>query len=157
MDEDKIQSNERKLRLADAGNTHNYALEIIRSKGYSIYLYPDEREEFYGNLWAIKDKHDFIATNPLSLLGLIALWEHFGDEWRAQSVPNIEDEIADITFPEDDYSALSNEDFAHIVEYLRPYFEAIWKPLLSDISRTELAHIMNTYYLRVRKLTTSRS
>jgi hypothetical protein len=37
-------------RIADALNTYNWALTIIKSKGYKIFLYPDRREEYYGTI-----------------------------------------------------------------------------------------------------------
>jgi len=146
MENDEAPKEARILRLADAGNTYHRALAVVRSKGYHIYYYPDEDEEGGGNFWAIKDKRDFIASKPLGLLGLITMWEHFGDDWQAPKVPDIYGEVIATAFPEDEYSALTDEAFAHVVEHLRPFFEAFGEPLLATVSREELAHIMQTYY-----------
>ncbi len=43
------------LRLADAGNTYDPALAVVIAKGYTVYLLPDQREEYLGDFWAIKD------------------------------------------------------------------------------------------------------
>ncbi len=146
MDSDEVQEDARELRLADAANTYNRALAVVRKKGYRIYYYPDEDEERTGCFWAIKDKRDFIASDPLGLLGLITMWEYFGDEWQALAVPNIYDEVMDVAVPQDEYSTLTDAEFACVVEHLRPFFEALWKPLPPTVNRAELAHIMETYY-----------
>lgn len=136
----------RVLRLADAMNTYNDALAIIRGKGYQIYFMPDTRSDDAGDFWAIEDRRDFIASDPLRLLGLITVWEHHGDGWYSQSVPDIWNGIMDVAFPDDEYMDLSDERFTSMVDHLRPFFDAQWKPLPTTISRAELAHIMDTYY-----------
>lgn len=146
MESEETQQKARVLRLADAGNTYHRALAVVRSKSYHIYYYPSGDEEGGGDFWAIKDKRDFIAAGPLELLGLITMWEHFGDDWQALDVPDIYGEVIDAAFPEDDYSTLTDEEFAGVVEHLRPFFEALWEPLPAIVSRGELAHIMKTYY-----------
>ncbi|HLM53169.1 MAG TPA: hypothetical protein VK325_06200 [Pseudoxanthomonas sp.] len=71
-------------RIADAANTYDWALTIIESKGYKIFLYPDRREGYYGDFWAIKGNREFIGDDPLRLLGVICLWETLGDNWQTQ-------------------------------------------------------------------------
>ncbi|MEZ0007160.1 hypothetical protein ABH942_002539 [Flavobacterium sp. 28YEA47A] len=61
------------FRLSAEINTHNSALRIIKSKGYKIFLYPNITDELYGTYWAIKENRDFIAEDPLKLLGIITI------------------------------------------------------------------------------------
>jgi hypothetical protein len=144
----------RTFRLADAMNTYNSALVVLRSKGYQLYIYPDEREGYLGDYWAIKDKRDFIAKDPLRLLGLVSIWEYFGDQWEDTPEEQINDAILTTACPEDDYDRLDDyyadlDDgaFAALVEHLRPFFEAIGKPLPDVITRPALGRIMTTYWL----------
>lgn len=147
MEEEDAQENSRALRLTDAANTYDRALAVIKSKGYQLFYCPGEDDEEGGDTyWAIKDKRDFIASDPLGLLGLIIMWEHFGDKWQAHAVPRLYDELMDVAFPEGDYANLTDEEFAGVVEHLRPFFEALWEPLPAKVSRGELTHIMQTYY-----------
>lgn len=145
MHENESPNSRRALRLADAMNTFNRALSVVRSKGYQIYYMPDDRED-YGDFWAILNQRDFIAADPLRLLGLIALWEHFGDEWQAKAVPDIYDEVLRQAFPEEEYTSLGDDEFTLLVKHLRPFFEAIGKPLPPTVSRSELFGLMNNYY-----------
>lgn len=46
---------ERKLRLADAGNTTNPALRVILAKGFQVYFLPNDNDRDYGDFWAIKE------------------------------------------------------------------------------------------------------
>ena len=147
MESEDVPENSRVLRLADAANTYDRALAVVRKKGYHLFFYPGADEEGGGDTyWAIKDKRDFIASDPLGLLGLITMWEHFGDEWQAHDVPRLYNELIDVAYPEDDYAHLTDKEFAGVVEHLRPFFEALWEPLPAMVSRGELAHIMHTYY-----------
>lgn len=75
----RLLEKENGYRIADAMNTYNVALNIIKEKGYKIFLYPDEREEFLGDFWAIKGSREFIGSDPLRLLGVISIWENTGD------------------------------------------------------------------------------
>lgn len=74
----------RKVRITDAGNTHRYATNIIRRKGYKIFYVPDLDNEYGGTFWAIKEGRDFISDDILHVLALINIWEEFGDEWYTQ-------------------------------------------------------------------------
>jgi hypothetical protein len=72
-----------KLQMADAMNTYNAALLVLQDKGYRLWLEPsDENEEEYGRWHAERDGRVFVAWDPLRLLGLVAIWEHRGDDWR---------------------------------------------------------------------------
>ena len=94
---------DRKFRICDALNTWMPALNLLRKKGYKLYISPDFRKDFYGDFWAIKDRRDFIAKDPLSLLGLIQIWEEYGDgdQWQSknQNYEDVQDELASIAFP----------------------------------------------------------
>ena len=76
------------FKLADAFNTHNPALIVIEDMGFSFGIIPDEKsdeesETGIGNWYAIKDDKEFIASDPLSLLGLITIWLKRGINWRS--------------------------------------------------------------------------
>jgi hypothetical protein len=77
------------FNLASAGNTGNPCLFILRNKGYEVKLVniADERCLYVG----FKQGRRFVGDSALELLGLVTLWEHFGDDWRAQSanLPNL--------------------------------------------------------------------
>jgi hypothetical protein len=122
-------SRERKFRICDALNTWMPALNILRAKGYKVFIRPNSRAEFYGDFWAIKDDRDFIASNPLELFGLIAIWEAHGDGdgWQPknQDYADIQDELATIAFPNDPYTDLSDETVSEFLEYWSPYFDAV--------------------------------
>jgi hypothetical protein len=96
----------RKVRIASAGNTGNHALEVLKAKGYSVVLYPDAREDGLNDYWATKDGRDFTARDPVEVLGLVALWEQFGDDWRERTVPSHHDALMLAAFTEDDYASL---------------------------------------------------
>jgi hypothetical protein len=67
--------------LVAAGNTYNPCLLILRDRGYR--LWAEESGERL--LWnASKDGHCFAGYSPPELLGIVVLWECFGDEWNRQ-------------------------------------------------------------------------
>jgi hypothetical protein len=78
--------------LVAAGNTYNPALITLLAKGYCL------RAETLGddrNLWsASKAGRQFAGYSPPELLGLVALWEHLGDDWNRQE-PDILAELLD--------------------------------------------------------------
>ncbi len=75
--------------LADAGNTYNPALLVLRCKGYELELEQGRDRNFWN---ARKDHRLFSAFDPVALLGLIGIWEHFGDDWNQQT-PSVLDEL----------------------------------------------------------------
>jgi len=141
-------------RITDAMNTYNPALAIVKSKGYKLFLLPDEREGYLGDYWAIKENRDFIASDPLRLLGLITLWETFGDDWREQAKQlnntDIMDEISTRAFPKDitDIEKLSEEEFSTTVAEYRLFLDRIFaqKILSEKPSRKEFFDIINNFY-----------
>lgn len=73
-----------KLRISEAMNTYNPALYVLQARGYTVRMQYDEQTK--DTTWiAIKDDARFAASNPLSLLGLVAMWEGRGDRWQKHS------------------------------------------------------------------------
>jgi hypothetical protein len=68
--------------LRAAGNVVVPAILALREKGYQVsraIVSPEEREFWY----AEKPDQHFTAEDPIMLLGLVALYEMRGTEWRA--------------------------------------------------------------------------
>jgi hypothetical protein len=137
----------RKVRIASAGNTGNHALEALKAKGYSVVLYPNASEDGLQDYWATKDGRDFIARDPVEVLGLVALWEQFGDDWRDRVVPSHHDALMHAAFPEDDYASLTEEQFASVLRSYRVFFEAIDVQMPDDPTRAQLAALVNSFYI----------
>jgi hypothetical protein len=139
------------FRLSAEPTTYNSALRIIKSKGYKIFLYPDARDEFYGNYWAIKENRDFIAEDPLQLLGIITIWETNGDNWSGQiGRENVKDEIICKAFPDGvaDIEKLSDEDFEILVTDYRVFLNRILpKEIIpANPTRQEFFEIISNFY-----------
>ena len=81
---------EKRLSIRIAGNTYNSALLALRSKGYKLKLEYTKNSDENGLFpylpdWdAEKDGCVFSATNPVELLGLVAMWETRGNNWKTQ-------------------------------------------------------------------------
>lgn len=74
-----------KFCIRIAGNTVAPALSAIRKKGYEVEMYflGETPGEWGDSQWdAVKDGRRFSATSAVELLGLIAMWEVRGDDWR---------------------------------------------------------------------------
>lgn len=95
---------ERKLSIRIAGNTQNPVLMALRAKGYRLWIEPDEDPDCEFEDWnAEKDGRYFSATNPLELLGLVAMQEVRGDDWQAElDDPDIYDELLSAAYPDED-------------------------------------------------------
>ena|SRR5882762_8156968 len=78
-----------RVTIRIAGNTRIPALASIRKKGYRVEHSALAIDGDIGNCasqWdAIKDDYLFSATTPEELLGLIAMWDTRGDDWRAKA------------------------------------------------------------------------
>lgn len=75
--------------LVAAGNTYNPCLLLLRDKGY--HLWAEESDDRM--LWnASKNEHQFMAYSPPELLGIVVLWESFGEGWNQQH-PNLIGEV----------------------------------------------------------------
>lgn len=95
-------------RIVDAPNTHNPALIALREKGYVLGIYPPDEPDHgegprteIGHWFARSGDREFVAGDPLALLGLAALWEHRGDNWRRVGDPDIDDEIVAAAYPDE--------------------------------------------------------
>ncbi|UUC45138.1 hypothetical protein [Flavobacterium cerinum] len=126
------------FRLSAEANTYNSALRIIKSKGYKIFLYPDQSDDLYGTYWAIKENRDFIAEDPLRLLGIITIWETNGDNWSGPNHENIRDKIASNAFPDSvaDIEKLSEEDFEVLVKDYTIFLNRIFPKQVLPVNPT---------------------
>lgn len=70
--------------IADAGNTCKYAVNKLNQWGYTV-SETDDSVEFSGNCniyIAEKNKKVYSATDPLRLLGFIAMIREYGEHWE---------------------------------------------------------------------------
>lgn len=69
-----------------AGNTSNPCLLALREKGYALkrWFIKTGQDEYSGNFDAEKNGRCFSATNPVELLGLVAMCEVRGDDWQTK-------------------------------------------------------------------------
>jgi hypothetical protein len=85
---------EPKIKIGDAMNTYNGALLTLKARQYQVWLEPGETEEESSYWHARRDEAEFIAFDPLRLLGLVALWEQRGSHWeRKPNEGDIYDEL----------------------------------------------------------------
>lgn len=79
------------MKISIAGNTAAPALFALRAKGYVVtlsYWRQDDPDESGGDIAeyaAEKDRRVFCANSPEELLGLVAMWEMRGDDWRRRT------------------------------------------------------------------------
>jgi len=94
-----------------AGNTHIPCFSAIKAKGYEVTViyYKDD----YSDWCAEKDNRLFSATDPVELLGLIAMWELRGDNWRANDSDHKEYDELCSNAPEYYYD---EDGYPHLVE-----------------------------------------
>ena len=91
------------MKLTDAMNTYNSALLAIKSKGFDITLMPHDNDDELGSWCAKMNGHEFIASDPLRLLGLISIWEIRGNKWERQpKESDLYDKILDDVFEDDE-------------------------------------------------------
>ena len=77
--------------LVAAGNTYNPALLVLHDKGCELAM---KKEKDGSLVWFAKKRGlDFCAYSPPELLGLVALWEAFGEDWNRQE-PNLIREVS---------------------------------------------------------------
>lgn len=84
------------LTLACAGNTWNPCLLALRAKGYAIQLSFTKtgEDDYHSDVTAVKDGRYFNASNSAELLGLVAMWEVRGDDWKTKpGEPDVYDEL----------------------------------------------------------------
>lgn len=70
------------FKLAEAMNTYDPALLVLQEKGYRLHSELGDPDSEWADWIATKDDRQFIATDPLALLGLVAIWEQRGDAWQ---------------------------------------------------------------------------
>ena len=98
-------------RIRIAGNTEIPALLALRAKGYRVWLeywaVDDVKSPWYPQMPDYQAQSEFgyfSATTPVELLGLVALWETRGDDWKLKAdEPDILNELLDAakTFGDD--------------------------------------------------------
>jgi hypothetical protein len=147
--DDREDNPARRVRIADAGDTYNYALAAVYDKGYKVFLYPHPCDDEKQSYWAIASGREFKASDPLELLGLIGIWERFGDNWHQEEIPDYLDQLFERTFPDDDYASLDENSFQELVEELHIFFEAIGEPMPTPLTRTTLAKFMSEFSRKV--------
>ena len=69
------------MRIATAGNSNTAAFCALISKGYtlSVKLKSDKKTGWY---IAKLGANEFIGNSPIETLGLIAMFEKRGDDWK---------------------------------------------------------------------------
>jgi len=93
----------RRVSIGIAGNTWFPALLALRAKGYRLWLEWGEVDDpknpyhpYMPNYQAEKGGAYFSATTSVELLGLVAMWETRGDDWRLKAGEmEIADELMD--------------------------------------------------------------
>jgi hypothetical protein len=91
-----------RISIRIAGNTCIPALLALRVKGYRVWLDYHQTStdvanpSYQSDYQAEQDGAYFSATTPEELLGLVAMWEVRGDEWRFKPEDDdIYDEVHD--------------------------------------------------------------
>jgi len=70
---------EQNVRLAESMDSYNAALITLQQRGYNVWLNPKKNEFALGEWCANKKGTELMASDPLKLLGLMALWEQHDD------------------------------------------------------------------------------
>jgi hypothetical protein len=90
--------------LSEYANVYDTALAVLEQKGFSVWK--NEKTDLF---YAQREGWDFVAENPISLLGLVAIYEHKKPEayceywWKtasaqgSQSLPTIAPEYVSVT------------------------------------------------------------
>jgi hypothetical protein len=65
------------LRLSHAANTLIPAIKALRAKGYKVRVDSENRA-----CTAERNGNQFNAQDPVTVLGLVTLYEVLGDEWQ---------------------------------------------------------------------------
>jgi len=70
------------MKISEAGNTIIPAYITLQEKGYKVERVLCEPNDSI-TLWrAEKDNKEFNASDPLALLGIVAMAEHRGEDWK---------------------------------------------------------------------------
>ncbi len=86
VEENEMDAPEHTLCIRIAGNTENPCLLALRAKGYKLTLsFTKDREGNYRQeIDAELNGRTFSATTAAELLGLVAMWEVRGDDWKTK-------------------------------------------------------------------------
>ena len=103
LEDTKMGKLPKRVMIRTAGNTWVPALLALRAKGYRIWLeytkIDDVKHLYYPYMpdyQAEKDGAYFSATTSVELLGIVAMWETRGDDWRLKKGEmEIADELMD--------------------------------------------------------------
>jgi hypothetical protein len=88
--------------ISSAGNTENPCLLVLRDKGYRFEIFckdPPPADSPACIYVAHQGDRRFSGNSAAELLGLVALWEHFGDDWNRQQ-PDVMTEAIVLVSPE---------------------------------------------------------
>lgn len=86
------------MKLAEAMNTYNPALLVLQELGFQLAVEPKAENEKWRTWVARKDSNTFFASDPVTLLGLVALWQHRGESWGLKkSEENLYDKLILLT------------------------------------------------------------
>lgn len=92
----------KRFRLAEAMNTYTPALLVLRQWGYAVTYRPPDEPGGWSEWSARKEDREFIATDPLTLLGLATIGEVRGKDWQRRSgEPDMYGELLAAAFPVD--------------------------------------------------------
>lgn len=67
--------------IGSAGNAITACLQALLDKGYRLRAVGPDEEGCYSYV-ASRDGESFAAENGMELLGLVALWEMWGEDWQ---------------------------------------------------------------------------
>ena len=75
--------------IVAAGNTYNPCVMLLHEGGYRVWAVEGSENVIWN---AEKNGVSYLAYSPPELLGIVTLWEKFGENWNRQS-PNLIGEI----------------------------------------------------------------
>ncbi len=101
----------KKFELFENMNVNNSALNVIKKKGFEVgVIFAEFDNEYDDGLqtdkivsdWVAKNGVvEFVAEDPLSLLGLVAIWLERGFAWCSDSDEDLYDYVRDIAYCDD--------------------------------------------------------
>lgn len=101
------ENNDRKV-FRDGLPSYNPALLVLEANGYELGIYPpsydegeEPRDDAIGFWFARRDGKEFVAGDPLSLLGVASICEQRGDAWPSPNDRDLYDELLEKHFPDD--------------------------------------------------------